>query len=183
VNKASRYFLAITLLALLSGGVNLAQHRGGGGGGGGGTRSSARTSVNQSGNTGANRNTSANRNTNANSNTNANRNTNINNNTNVNRNVNVNNNVNVNRNVDVNVNGGYYGGYGGCCYHPVATAAAVTATAMVTAAVIGSIVNTIPPSCSAVVVNGVTYQQCGSTWYQPQFVGTSASYVVVAAPR
>lgn len=68
---------------------------------------------------------------------------------------------------------GYYGG--GCCYHPVATAAAVTATAMVTAAVIGSVVNSVPPSCTAVMVNGMTYQQCGSTWYRPQFVGTSTS--------
>jgi hypothetical protein len=104
---------------------------------------------------------------NRNANVNANRNTNI----NANRNVN----VNVNR--DIDVHGGYYGG--GCCYHPVATAAAV----VVTAAVVGSIVHTIPPSCTAAVVNGVTYQHCGSTWYQPQFVGTSASYVVVAAPR
>ena len=104
-------------------------------------------------------------------------------NINSNRNVNVNSNRNVNVNVhhDVDVHGGYYGG--GCCYHPVAVAAAVTATAMVTAAVIGSMVNTLPPSCTVVMMNGLTYQQCGSTWYQPQFVGTSTTYVVVAAPR
>src|SRR5271163_1243304 len=90
--------------------------------------------------------------------------------TNVNRNANVNRNtnVNVNRNVNVNVNnnyhgGGYYGG--GCCYHPVATAAAVTATAMVTAAVIGSVVNSVPAGCSTQIVNGLAYQQCGNTWY------------------
>jgi len=59
----------------------------------------------------------------------------------------------------------------------------VTATAVVTAAVVGSIVNSVPPSCTTVMVNGLTYQQCGSTWYQPQFVGSSTSYVVVAAPR
>jgi len=105
---------------------------------------------------------------------------------NVNRNTNVNANRNVNVNVDrdVHVHGAYYGG--GCCYHdyhPVATAAAVTATAMVTAAVIGSIVNTIPPSCTTVVVNGFGYQQCGSTWYQPQISGNTTTYVVVAAPR
>jgi hypothetical protein len=101
--------------------------------------------------------------------------------TDINRNVNVNQNVNVNRNVNVNVSGGY----GGCCYHdyhPVATAAAVTATAAVTAAVIGSIVNTLPPSCTAVVINGFTYQQCGSTWYQPQISGSSTTYVVVNPP-
>jgi len=103
--------------------------------------------------------------------------TNVNHNVNVNRNTN----VNVNRNVNVNVHGGYYGGYygGGCCYHPVATAAAVTATAVVTAAVVGSIVHSVPPSCTSVIVNGLAYQQCGSTWYQPQFSGTSTTYVVV----
>jgi hypothetical protein len=96
-------------------------------------------------------------------------------------------NVNVNKNVNVNNNyhgNGYYGG--GCCYSTgaaVATAAAVTATAMVTAAVIGSVVNTVPPSCTMVAVGGVTYQQCGSTWYQPQFVGGNTTYVVVNAPR
>ena len=103
---------------------------------------------------------------------------------NVNRNTNVNRNVNVNVDRDVHVHGGYYGG--GCCYggyHPVATAAAVTATAMVTAAVIGSIVNTVPAGCSTVMVNGFAYQQCGSTWYQPQMSGSSTTYVVVNAPR
>jgi hypothetical protein len=112
--------------------------------------------------------------------------TNVNHNTNVNRNVNVNQNVNVNRNVNVNVNnnyhgGGYYGG--GCCYHPVAAAAAVTAAAVATAAVVGSIVNSVPPSCSSVVVNGLAYQHCGSTWYQPQFSGTTTNYIVVNAPQ
>jgi hypothetical protein len=108
--------------------------------------------------------------------------------TNVNRNANLNRNtnVNVNRNVNVNVNnnyhgGGYYGG--GCCYHPIAAAAAVTATAVVTAAVVGSIVHSVPPSCSSVIVNGLAYQQCGSTWYQPQFSGTTTTYIVVNPPR
>jgi hypothetical protein len=71
---------------------------------------------------------------------------------------------------------GWYG-------HPAATAAAVTAATITTAAVVGSIVHSIPPSCSAVVVNGLTYQNCGSTWYQPQYVGTSVQYIVVAPPR
>ena len=108
-------------------------------------------------------------------------NANVNRNVNVNQNVNVNRNINVDRDIDVNVHGGY--GCCGCCYHPVATAAAVTATAVVTAAVVGSIVHTLPPSCTAIMVGGLTYQQCGSTWYQPQFAGTSVTYVVVNAPR
>ena len=110
--------------------------------------------------------------------TNVNRSTNA----NVNRNVNanVNRNINVDRDVDVDVHGG---GWGGCCYHPVATAAAVTTAAVATAAVVGSIAYSLPPACSAVVINGLTYQQCGSTWYQPQFVGGSTTYVVVNPPR
>jgi hypothetical protein len=91
------------------------------------------------------------------------------------------NNVNVNRNVKVDVDVDRRG----CCnngwdndYHPVATAAAVTATVAVTAAVIGSIVNAPPPGCVPVNYGGYVYQQCGSTWYQPQ--GTQ--YVVIAPP-
>ena len=111
-------------------------------------------------------------------------------NTNVNRNVNVNQNVNVNRNVNVNVNNSYHGGYygggyygGGCCYHPVATAAAVTTAAGVTAAVVGSIVDHPPAGCATQVINGLAYQQCGNTWYQPQMSGTTTTYIVVNPPR
>ena len=111
---------------------------------------------------------------------NVNRNTNVNHNTNVNRNVNVNRDVNVHRDIDVDVDNNWHGGW---YDHPVATAAAVTATTMVTAAVVGSIVNSVPPSCVTTVVNGVAYQQCGNTWYQPQYAGTSVQYVVIEAPR
>jgi hypothetical protein len=134
-------------------------------------------------NASVNHNNNANRNVNANRNTNVNQNVNVNRNTNVNQNVNVNRNVNIDRDIDVNVHGGY-GGYG-CCYnpHPVATAAAVTTAAVMTAAVIGSVVNSVPPSCQVVVVGTVSYQQCGSTWYQPQFAGTAVTYIVVNPPR
>jgi len=91
------------------------------------------------------------------------------------------NNVNVNKNVNVNVDNNR----GGCCnngwdndYHPIATAAAVTATVAVTSAIVGSIVNAPPPGCVPVNYGGYIYQQCGSTWYQPQ--GTQ--YVVIAPP-
>ena len=83
--------------------------------------------------------------------------------------------------VDVHHRGGYYGG--GCCYHddyhPIATAAAITATAIV----VGSMVNTLPSGCSTVIVNGFAYQQCGSSWYQPQISGSSTTYVVINPPR
>jgi hypothetical protein len=60
---------------------------------------------------------------------------------------------------------------------------AAAVTVGVTAAVVGSMVETLPPSCSTVVIGGVTYEQCGSTWYQPTYVGTEIQYVVVTAPR
>jgi hypothetical protein len=116
----------------------------------------------------------------ARSNVNSNKNVNVNQNKNVNRNTNVNVNKNVNVDVDVHHRGGYYGG--GCCYHephPLATAVAVVATA----AIIGSMVNTLPPSCQTVIVNGFAYHQCGSTWYQPQMSGSSTTYIVVNPPR
>ena len=57
------------------------------------------------------------------------------------------------------------------------------ATVAVTAAVVGSVVNTVPPGCVPVQVGNVLYQQCGSTWYQPQYAGTSVQYVVVNPVR
>ena len=85
-------------------------------------------------------------------------------------------NVNANRNVNVNVENG-----GGCCgggwdndYHPVAAVVAVGATA----AIIGSMVRTVPANCVPVNYGGIVYQQCGSTWYQPQ----GGQYVVINPP-
>jgi len=57
-----------------------------------------------------------------------------------------------------------------------------TATAMVTAAVIGSVVNSVPAGCTTQIVNGLAYQHCGGTWYQPQMSGSSTTYIVVNAP-
>ncbi|MDN0085215.1 hypothetical protein QU487_21130 [Crenobacter sp. SG2305] len=87
-------------------------------------------------------------------------------------------NVNVNKNVNIQGNNGWDDDY-----HPVATAVAVGAAAAVTAAVVGSVVHSIPPSCTPVMVGNVAYQQCGSTWYQPQYSGTSVQYVVVNPPQ
>nr|WP_295461061.1 DUF6515 family protein [uncultured Thiodictyon sp.] len=134
--------------------------RGGNGGGRGG--GGARTSVHHGGG-------NVNRGANVNRNTNVNRNANV----NVNRTAN----VNVNRNANVNVRG-YNGGYNNGWNHPVGTGLAVVGAA----AVIGSIVYSLPPSCSMVQSGGVTYQRCGSTWYQPRYSGTSVQYVVVNSP-
>jgi hypothetical protein len=88
------------------------------------------------------------------------------------------NNVNVNRNVNVDVDRGCCHGGWDNDYHPVATAAAVTAAVGVTSAIVGSMVRTVPAGCVPVNYGGVIYQQCGSTWYQPQ--GTQ--FVVINPP-
>jgi hypothetical protein len=105
----------------------------------------------------------------------------------VNRNVNVgevNRNADIDRDIDVhgNLNGGYdrWG-------HPIAAGAAVGVAAgvagAVTSAALGSTVAALPPSCSTVVVNGIGYSQCGSTWYEPYYSGTTVQYTVVSPPQ
>ncbi len=84
------------------------------------------------------------------------------------------NNVNVERNVNVDVDNGWDNDY-----HPVARAAAVGTAVAVTSAVIGSMVATVPPGCVPVNYGGVVYQQCGTTWYQPQ----GSQFVVVNPPN
>ena len=145
------------------GGGARASAGGGGGGGGGGARA---------GGGGANRQTAQVNNTKADARSNNVRSTSSNSvNSNRNTNVNASRNTNVNVNVDNN----------NCCnngwdndYHPVATAVAVTATA----AVIGSMVRTVPANCVPINYGGMVYQQCGSTWYQPQ----GSQFVVVNPP-
>lgn len=66
-------------------------------------------------------------------------------------------------------------------YHPWATAAVIGATTA-TILAIGTRVTTVPVDCVSVIANGVAYQHCGPTWYQPQYVGSSVQYIVVAAP-
>jgi len=184
--------LALTSFAMVT--VVDAAGRGGGGGGGGGARAGgggggggARAGGGGGGGTGA-RNVQANNshadvrtnnvrstsvnNVNAN---NVNRNVNNVNVNNVNRNVN---NVNVDRNVNVNVNNGCCNGGWDNNYHPVATAAAITAAVGVTSAIVGSMVRTVPAGCVPVNYGGMIYQQCGTVWYQPQ----AGQYVVINAP-
>ncbi len=114
--------------------------------------------------------TSVNKNRNTNRNSNKNRNTNINRNSNKNTNVNVNSNKNTNVNIDVDVdrrhrhnNGGFVAG-------------------VATGLVIGAIVRSLPSGCNTVVRNGISYSQCGTTWYQPQYSGNNVTYIIVAAP-
>jgi len=155
---------AIALLAVTSDAQAAPRARGG-----------TRTSVNHA-STGGGHAAAANRTANANVNREVNRNTNVNRNTQVNRNTN----VNVHNDIDIDVDDHWHNGWDD---HPVATAAAVTTAVAVTAAAVGSIVHSVPPSCVTTVVNGVPYQQCGSTWYQPQYAGTTVQYVVVNPPN
>jgi hypothetical protein len=87
-------------------------------------------------------------------------------------------NIERNTNVDIDVeDDGWFG------EHPIAGMAAIGTAAAMTAAAIGSVVYSVPPSCVTSVVNGMTYQQCGGTWYEPQYVGTTVQYVVVNPPQ
>ena len=146
-----------------------------------------------------NRSANANRGNNANVNRsgNANVNRNYNNNTNVNRNVNVNNNVNVNRN--------YYGG--ACCGYrgavvvedndwnwgafavgaaagavttaAVASAANSSSTTVVATPAVGTVVTTLPGSCSTIQSGGGVIYNCNNIRYQPYYQGTTLVYQVV----
>ena len=151
------------------------QRRGGGGGGAAARPAPAsRPSASQRPSGGGSRDVRSTASSNVNHNVNSNRNT----------NVNSNRNVNINNDVNVNVNGGYgYGNGWDNHYHPVARAAVVTAAVVTTAAVVGSIVYSVPPSCSTVIVSGISYSQCGSTWYAPRYSGTTVQYVVVNPPN
>ena len=172
-SRCGRFLLAFVVLAALLGARPAGAQRQ--------VRSTTRTNVNQSAGTtsrGANaQSASANRGANAQS-ANANRNTNV----NANRNVNVNNNtnVNVNRNVNVDVDNNWDND--GWDHHPVAAGVAFGTAAAITAAAIGSVAYTLPPGCSTMVVNGIAYQQCSGTWYQPQYAGSQVTYVVMPGP-
>ena len=86
---------------------------------------------------------------------------------------------------NINIGGDWDDNYHGCCYSGwgAYAAGAVTGAAINSAYNYGSTVYALPSGCVTTVVNGVTYQQCGSTWYEPQFDGTTTTYVVVSPPR
>lgn len=94
------------------------------------------------------------------------------------------NNVNIDRDTNVDIDDGWGNG---CCDwdddYPWGAGLAIGAAAAVTAAAVGSVVYTLPPSCSDVYVNGVWYNECSGTYYQPQFEGTNTTYIVVDDPH
>ena len=85
---------------------------------------------------------------------------------------------------DIDIDDGHWGwddDWDGCCFYPNYGAAAWGAAA--TAAVIGSNAYALPADCDQETVNGITYYECGGTWYMPQFQGTNITYVTVSPPR
>jgi hypothetical protein len=160
-----RLFLASLTVVLLSGLVLTpeADARGGGGGGGGG---GARAGGGAGAGGGARPSAQPN-NSGADARSNDVRSTSVNN-------VNASSSVNVNKNVNVNVDVDQRGGWD----HPVAGAMVVGGAMAVTAAAIGSMVTAVPTGCVPINYGGMVYQQCGSTWYQPQ----GSQFVVVNPP-
>ncbi|HYR90163.1 MAG TPA: hypothetical protein VE422_39185 [Terriglobia bacterium] len=92
----------------------------------------------------------------------------------INRNVNVDRDIDrdldIHRDIDVDVNYDRWG-------HPVARGVAAGLAFGATVAMLPS------TGCSTVVVGGIGYSQCGSTWYQPYYSGTTVQYVVVTPPK
>ncbi len=92
-----------------------------------------------------------------------------------NRNRNTNRNVNRNVNVNHNVRGGRY--YGGGYYRGAPLLAGAVA-----GLAIGTIVASVPTSCTTVINNGVSYRNCSGTYYEPYYQGSDVQYRVVNSP-
>ena len=170
--RARTWLIAGTIALLVVASVDAAAQRGRGGGGGGRMAQSSVSSGNHSAARSGNANRAGNANTQNRNNT-GNRSGNT---------VNAGNRVNTG---DINVNRGDInidvdGGYGNRYHHPIAAGAVIGAMAVTTAAVMGSYYYALPPSgCTTVITNGITYQQCGSVYYQQTMSGSDVVYVVV----
>ena len=94
---------------------------------------------------------------------------------------------NTNINVNVNNHGGGPGGDPGHGHHDdhhhnvVGDIVAGAITGLAVGAIVAAA--SMPSGCSDVVIGGIAYRQCGSTWYQPCYQGTTVQYVVVNPPR
>lgn len=112
------------------------------------------------------KNRSKNKNTNTNTNINRNKNKNTNVNVNSNKNTNVNVNRNKNTNVNVNVNNNKRRGP-----RPLGVLAGMAIGTVIVA-------SAMSPSCTTVLVNGISYRQCDGTYYQQ----SGPDYIVVKSP-
>jgi hypothetical protein len=88
-------------------------------------------------------------------------------------NTNIDRDINVNRDIDIDADYDRWG-------HPIARG--VTAGA-ITAAAIGTTVAMLPSDCMTVVIDGIGYSQCGSSWYQPYYSGSTVQYTSVNPPQ
>ena len=52
-----------------------------------------------------------------------------------------------------------------------------------TGVAVGTAVAMLPSGCTTVVVGGIGYNQCGSTWYQPFYSGVTVQYISVNPPQ
>lgn len=70
---------------------------------------------------------------------------------------------------------------GGHYHHPVATGLTVGSAMAIGSAITSSAFNamTFPP---AVMINGVSYYNCGGAWYSRGYQGGSVTCIVVNAP-
>lgn len=124
----------------------------------------------------ANRGGAANRNVSAGNRNNIN-NSNI-NNSNINNgnrnNINIGNDVDIDIDVDADRRHGWNDHH-----HPVAAGIVIGRMAVTRAAVVGAYYYAIPPGCTTVVRNGITYHYCGTVYYQRTWYGNDVVYVVV----
>jgi hypothetical protein len=67
--------------------------------------------------------------------------------------------------------------------YPVGAGLAVVGAVAVGTAITASAFQAMSCPMAPVVVNGYTYYQCGSAWYQPTYQGSSVTYVVVNPPK
>ena len=47
----------------------------------------------------------------------------------------------------------------------------------------GTVVYSLPPSCTPVIVNGTTYQSCNGVYYAPTYDGATVAYQTVPMPQ
>ena len=87
--------------------------------------------------------------------------------------------VNIGNDINVDIDGGFNHHGGGYYYHPIATGIAIGAVAATTAAVLGASYYALPPGCTTVYRNGMSYYYCGTVYYQKSWYGDDVVYVVV----
>ncbi len=76
------------------------------------------------------------------------------------------------------------------CYHyphdhfvtGVVVGGAVVGTAAAVAGSTTTVVTTLPCTATSIVVNGVTYFSCGTTWYRRSYSGSQVTYIIVDPP-